>query len=66
MLHPVSHEAFGRPVLTQLRSISTLLELEPFFSQASITAYAGMVNHDDVDWEFVEAAMEREIFDRTA
>jgi hypothetical protein len=51
-------------MLTQVKDVGSLMELEPFFSQASISAYAGMYNGNPVDWEYVENSMEREIFER--
>jgi hypothetical protein len=65
--YPVSHQGSRprRPMLMQVKDIGSLLELEPFFSQASISAYSGMYNGKSVDWEYVESAMEREIFERS-
>ncbi len=51
-----------RPLLAQTTSIKSVDELEDFVSHASIVAYEATYKRLDIDWSFIEAKLEQEIF----
>ncbi|KAJ9112078.1 hypothetical protein QFC22_006377 [Naganishia vaughanmartiniae] len=52
-----------RPVLASLNSkIQSIRTLEPFFLRASTLAYEGIYQAVAVDWEYIEQALDDEIF----
>lgn len=52
-----------RPFLSSLRHITSISELAPFFSQASLTSYESLYSSASVDWDAVDAGLEAEMFD---
>jgi hypothetical protein len=51
-----------RPHLTGIKSLTSLHQLQPFFSRASIDTYEGVYGDVGVDWDAVEEGLEEEIF----
>ena len=51
-----------RPRLSNVKSISTLRQLQPFFSRASIDTFEGVYSNNGVDWATVEEGLSGEIF----
>lgn len=52
-----------RPRLSHFRTVTSLHQLQPFLSRASIDTYEGVYSRADVDWEAVEEGLNGEIFD---
>lgn len=53
-----------RPALAETYSIDSMASLQPFLIGASSTAYEGMYQSKPVDWQFIEDALEAELFSR--
>lgn len=53
-----------RPRLLRAKKISSIRELEPFFSRASIENFECLYTASSVDWAAVEEGLQSEIFAR--
>jgi hypothetical protein len=54
---------FRRPRLSGFKTLTSLHQLQPFLSRASIDTYEGVYSRAGVDWESVEEGLNGEIFD---
>lgn len=51
-----------RPVLAGFESIDSMARLQHFLIGASSRAYEGMYQAKTIDWEYLEDALEEELF----
>ena len=54
-----------RPRLTSVRTLTSLHQLQPFFSRASIDTFEGVYSIAGTDWEAVEDGLLAEMFDNS-
>lgn len=52
-----------RPHLAGVRTLTSLHQLQPFFSRASIETFEGVYNDAGVDWDAIEEGLNAEIFE---
>lgn len=52
-----------RPQLTKLHTLTSLKQLQPFFSRASIETFEGVYADAGVDWEAIEDGLVAELFE---
>ncbi|WWC68766.1 uncharacterized protein I206_102700 [Kwoniella pini CBS 10737] len=52
-----------QPRLSDIKSLNSIYQLQPFFSSASIDTFEGVFGGMGVDWEAVEDGLDKEIFD---
>lgn len=52
-----------RPHLARVRALSSLHQLQPFFSRASIDTFEGVYSDAGVDWDAIEEGLNAEIFE---
>jgi hypothetical protein len=52
-----------RPRLTDVHHLTSLHQLQPFCARASIDTFEGVYGNQGVDWETVEAGLDREVFE---
>jgi hypothetical protein len=52
-----------RPHLAGVRALTSLHQLQPFFSRASIDTFEGVYNDAGVDWDAIEEGLNAEIFE---
>lgn len=52
-----------RPQLSNLRSITSIYQLQPFFSRASMDTFEGVYNNAGIDWDAIEDGLTNEIFE---
>jgi len=52
-----------RPQLAQLNSIDSLTALQPFLLGSGIKSFEGMYGRTSVDWDYIDRALEDELFD---
>jgi hypothetical protein len=55
--------ALRRPRLTDVHHLTSLYELQPFCARASIDTFEGVYGNQGVDWDTVEAGLDREVFE---
>ncbi|KAK4687443.1 hypothetical protein P7C73_g2673, partial [Tremellales sp. Uapishka_1] len=58
-----SRDTLRCPRLSSIKQVSSLYQLQPFFSRASIDTFEGLYHDVGVDWDAVEDGLNREIFD---
>jgi hypothetical protein len=46
-----------------VRALTSLHQLQPFFSRASIDTFEGVYNDAGVDWDAIEEGLNAEIFE---
>ena len=52
-----------KPRLRSIKSLTSIYQLQPFFSRASIDTFEGVYSSASVDWDAVEDSLLDEIFD---
>ncbi|WRT65559.1 uncharacterized protein IL334_002504 [Kwoniella shivajii] len=52
-----------KPRLLRIKSLTSIYQLQPFFSRASIDTFEGVFEGNAVDWEAIESGLSEEIFD---
>jgi hypothetical protein len=52
-----------RPRLNSIRTLTSLHQLQPFFSRASVDTFEGVYSNAKVDWDAVEDGLLGEIFE---
>ncbi|KAK8861427.1 hypothetical protein IAR55_002246 [Kwoniella newhampshirensis] len=64
LLLPDQHDVSGlrRPRLSSVKSLTSLYQLQSFFSRASMDTFEGVYENVGVDWEVVEEGLNGEIF----
>lgn len=58
----VSDNGLRRPQLSGVNAITSLHQLQPFFSRASIDTFEGVYNNTGTDWDAIEDGLTQEIF----
>ncbi len=57
------NSSLRKPRLSAFRILTSLHQLQPFFSRASIDTFEGVYSSSGVDWDAVEDDMMAEIFE---
>ena len=52
-----------RPQLSKIKTLTSLRQLQPFFSRASIETFEGVYADAGVDWDAIEDGLVSEIFE---